>query len=403
MWLREMVPAAWVEAVDAGDAEVVRALAAGSEGAELHAAVAAEGWMTPTWPVAYGGRGLDDAAAAEVATVVRRWQIGHVNAAIGTAWIGPTLLEWGDEDQRRRYLPLIARNEELWCQLFSEPGAGSDLAAITTSVVPDGDRWIVNGQKVWTSRARLSRRGLLVARSDRTVPKHAGLTAFCLDMTSPGVEIRPLRQMTGDSEFFEVFLDNVSVPDADRIGPPGSGWAVCRSALARERVAGSGTGASPPGSVVGRSAAELLERWRGAAGPVMRQRLAAAWTEARVVELTNRRARPATAANGTNGSPGGSVPPAVTKVLQAEHTKRLQRLFIDLEGPSGVAWEEPDSWRRSNEWAFLRVQAKTIAGGTSEVLRSQIAERVLGLPREADPTRGVAWQDVAALYSGGRP
>lgn len=392
-WLRLAAPPEWVDAIDRGDADALRDIASGPDGSDLHTRAAAQGWMTPAWPAEYGGRGLGTEAAGAVGAVIRRWQIGHVNAAVGVAWIGPTILEWGTEEQRRRFLPPIARLDEQWCQMFSEPGAGSDLAAIATRAVRDGDRWVINGQKVWTSRAAISRRGLLIARTDPDVAKHAGLSAFCLDLTSPGVEVRPLRQMTGDAEFFEVFLDDVVVADDDVLGRPGDGWAVCRAALAKERVAGSGTGAAPPGSVVGRGVAELLDRHRGTCDAVTRQRLASIAIESRLVELNNARSM---ASAGTDRA----VPPAVTKVLQAEHTKRLQRLFVDLEGAAGIAWSEDDRWAASNRWAFLRVQAKTIAGGTSEVLRSQLAERTLGLPRDTDPTRGLPWREAVRLAAG---
>jgi alkylation response protein AidB-like acyl-CoA dehydrogenase len=219
------------------------------------------------------------------------------------------------------------------------------------------------------------------------------LTAFALDLELPGVTIRPIKQMTGDAEFFEVHLDDVAIADRDRIGEPGEGWSVCRTALSFERVAGSGVGASPPGSVVGRPIEDLVAHLRDELirpdRATERDRLLREWVSGRLIELLNLRVA-ATRAAGRPVGPEGSV----TKVLQAEHTKRLQQLFVDLAGMSGVAWELSDGWAAGNAWAFLRVQAKTIAGGTSEVLRNQLAERVLGLPREFDSSRILAWNEL---------
>ncbi len=389
-WLRAELPAEWISAVDGGDAAALERLSAGPDGDVALEAAAAAGWLVPDWPVEYGGRGLDGDGASAVKAMLRRWRVGDVRTAIGTAWVGPTVLQWGTDEQRRRYLPAIARAEELWCQLFSEPDAGSDLAALRTAARRDGSEWVITGTKLWTSRADISRRGLLIARSDASVPKHAGMTAFCLDLRLPGVTIRPIRQMTGDSEFFEIVLDDVRLGDGDRLGPEGGGWDVCRTALSFERVAGSGVGAAPPGSVVGRDVAQLLGRHGPGADRVARDRLVRMWMEATLIQLGNRRVAAGRQAGRVIG-PEGSV----TKVLQAEHTKRLQRLFVDLAGPAGVAWPDGDDWAMPNAWAFLRVQAKTIAGGTSEVLRNQLAERVLGLPRDDDPSRNVPFREAA--------
>lgn len=387
-WIRAHLPAEWIDAVDRGDRDTVERLSRGAQGEIAVRSAAAEGWLTPDWPVRYGGREVDPGAAAEVKALLRHWLIGDVRYAVGTGWVGPSILEWGTEAQCERWLPPIAAAEELWCQLFSEPEAGSDLASLRCDAtqLPDG-RWRLDGVKTWTSRAHLARHGLLITRSDTGVTKHRGMTAFGLDMTTPGVTIRPIRQMTGDAEFFETVIDGVIVDDDCRIGPIGSGWDVCKTALAFERVAGSGVGAAPPGSVVGRSIEELVDHVAGSLDIVARERVVDEWMVAAVVRVLNQRA----AARRSAGLPPGPEG-AVTKILQAEHSKRLQQLFVDLAGPSGVAWDGHDPWAESNEWAFLRVQAKTIAGGTSEVLRNQLAERVLGLPRDADPSIGVPWE-----------
>ena len=245
-WARTTLPVDWVAAVDRGDATAVEVIATGAVADAAIRAAAAGGWLTPDWPERYGGRGLDAGAASEVKALLRRWRVGDVRTAIGTSWIGPTILQWGTDAQRDRWLPPIAGATELWCQLFSEPEAGSDLAALRTAarLEPDGT-WRIDGSKMWTSRADIARRGLLIARCDSSVPKHRGMVAFGIDMTAPGVTIAPIRQMTGDAEFFEVVFDGLVLSDDDRIGEPGAGWDVCRTALSFERVAGSGVGAAP--------------------------------------------------------------------------------------------------------------------------------------------------------------
>ncbi|KAB2388724.1 acyl-CoA dehydrogenase family protein [Actinomadura montaniterrae] len=387
--LEERLPAGWAEAVRDGDTARVEEYAASEHGASAVRTVAENGWLTPEWPPEYGGRGLAADDAVEIRRELRRWLIGDVSSAIGTAWVGPTILRFGGAELKRRLLPSIARNEALWCQLFSEPEAGSDLAAVRTRAVREGDGWVLEGTKIWTSRADRASWGLALVRTDPDATKHAGLTCFCVDMSAPGVTISPIRQMTGDHEFFEVRLDRCAVPDAQRLGEPGTGWEVVRTVLSFERRAGSGVGAAPPGSVVGRGVDELIEHYRGRLDPVQADEAVQILIESRLVELNNRRMAVERAA--------GRVPPEgpFNKILQAEHTQRLQRAFVDFGGLGAVAHPSEDSWAGSNRWAFLRVQAKTIAGGTSEVLRNQVAERALGLPRDPDPSRSLPWKDVA--------
>src|SRR5205823_6721607 len=213
-------------------------------GRALLAALADGGWGVPTWPAAWGGRDATPEQAAIVAQELARFEVPDLYPfMVGLALVGPTLLAHGTPAQHARWLPTIASGAEIWCQLFSEPDAGSDLAALAARAVPDGDVWRVSGQKVWSSRAHYSRWGLLLARTDPAVPKHAGITAFALDMTVPGVEVRPLRQMNGDAHFNEVFMTDAPVADADRIGEVGDGWRVAITTLMHERGAlGPGTG-----------------------------------------------------------------------------------------------------------------------------------------------------------------
>jgi alkylation response protein AidB-like acyl-CoA dehydrogenase len=391
--LEAELPAAWRAAVRDGDAAALEEIARSGHGPPAVRTVAAHGWLTPEWPPEYGGRGLGPDEAVEIRRELRRWLIGDVSSAIGTAWVGPTILKFGGEALKRRLLPSIARNEALWCQLFSEPEAGSDLAAVRTKGARRGADWVLDGTKFWTSRANLASWGLALVRTDASVPKHAGLTCFCVDMSAPGVVISPIRQMTGDHEFYEVRLDGCVVPDELRLGDPGSGWEVVRTVLSFERRAGSGVGAAPPGSVVGRGVEDLMAAYGGRLDPVQADEAVQIYIESRLVELNNRRMAVERAA--------GRVPPEgpFNKILQAEHTKRLQQAFVDFGGLDAVAHAPGDTWSASNRWAFLRVQAKTIAGGTSEVLRNQVAERALGLPRDPDPGRSLPWQDTV---SGGK-
>ncbi|KRA25264.1 hypothetical protein ASD65_13165 [Microbacterium sp. Root61] len=391
--LSSALPVEWVRAVRTQDDEALADASADQQTARAAAAAAAvEGWLTPEWPRRYGGRELDADSAVHVRRTLARWRVGLVESAIGAGWLGPAILQFGNDDQRDRLLPRIARNEDLWCQLFSETEAGSDLASVRTTARRDGDSWVIDGGKIWTSRADLASWGLAVTRTDGSVRKHAGLTCFCIPMGAEGVEIRPIRQMTGDAEFFEVRLDGVRVPDSDRIGSEGQGWEIVRAVLAFERRAGSGAGAATPGSVVGRGVEQLLDRHLPTAGPWARTRLIDTWVEATLIGLNNER-NAALAAAGRELLGRGSP---VNKVLQAEHTKRLQALRMELGGLAAVAPGLEDEVAVRDQWAYLRAQPKTVAGGTSEVLRDQIAERGLGMPRSVDPSRRVAWDEFVS-------
>ncbi|MDQ6853523.1 MAG: acyl-CoA dehydrogenase family protein, partial [Actinomycetota bacterium] len=317
---------------------------------------------------------------------------------------GPTVMTWGGEEQKERLLRPLATNQEIWCQLFSEPGAGSDVAGLSTKAVRDGDEWIVNGQKVWTSLAHMAKWGMLIARTDPDVPKHTGMTYFVVDMQAPGVTVRPLVQITGDAEFNEVFFDDVRIPDSMRLGPVGDGWRVAVTTLMNERVSLSGAGSVSGDTIGGSPVSRLIEHHRGIADADARQRLAQAYIESRLIRLNNERAA-AKRKTGHEVGPEGSI----TKLMSAEFNQRLQKLAVDLEGIGGVAWEGGDTGQRGGRrptWladgadpgtlarGFLRAQANTIEGGTSDIMRNILGERVLGLPKEPDPSRDVPWKDV---------
>ncbi len=295
--------------------------------------------------------------------------------------VGEVLMTLGTAEQQQRLLPPLASRQAVWCQLFSEVGAGSDLASLACRAVRADDSWVVNGQKVWSSFAADASRGLLLARTDPSLPKQQGITAFALDMTTPGVLVRPLRQLTGDSQFCEVFLDDVVVPDGDRIGERNGGWAAAGIMLAAERNMLGGPGASPVARIGGIDVARLLELLPSAQ-PGVRDELLRFLVDERVISLLGRlvQHRPSHA--------------ALVKLAQAEHNQRLQALATNVVGPSAIAHEPHDDVAAGVAWGFLRSWANTIGGGTSEVMRNVIAERLLGLPREPDPYQGKAWNEI---------
>jgi alkylation response protein AidB-like acyl-CoA dehydrogenase len=405
-WLRGNLPPGWMDAVDAGDDEKVVALRRDLDYSEWCVRLGEAGYATPTWPKEYGaGLSLAPGEAKVVNEVLGHYRVPRPFNIIGIGMGGPTLIACGTDEQKQRLLRPLATNQEIWCQLFSEPGAGSDVAGLSTRAVRDGDEWVVNGQKVWTSLAHLAKWGMLLARTNPDVPKHRGLSYFVVDMQAPGVEVRPLVQITGDAEFNEVFFDSVRIPDSMRVGPEGDGWRVAITTLMNERVSLSGAGSVSGDTVGGSPLSRLLERHRGVTDPIDRQRLAQAYIESRLIRLNNERAAAKRKSGGEVG-PEGSI----TKLMSAEFNQRLQKLAIDLEGVGGVAWEgeaPPRGTQRGRPtWladgddratlarGFLRAQANTIEGGTSDIMRNILGERVLGLPKDPDVSRDVAWKDV---------
>src|SRR4051794_15335594 len=390
-WLRQNLPEGWAEGIEQGDAEKVREARRKINGAEFLERFGASGWAQPTWPKAYGGAGLETAQARIVQEITSQYQVPRSFNIIGLGMGAPTIMQWGSEELKRRYLPPMAQHREIWCQLFSEPGAGSDVAGLATRAVRDGDEWIVNGQKGWTTLAHIASFGLLVARTNPDAPKHTGLSYFIVDMHAPGVEVRPLKQITGDAEFNEVFFTDVRIHDSHRLGAEGDGWAVATTTLMNERVALSGGGSSGGENVGGGPVDGLVTfaKQNGAWDDAnIRQRLIQAVIEGRVLKITNYRAAAKRKAGAAG--PEGSV----TKLFQAEYNQRLQNLAVDILGARGMAWPANDSATNMRIRGFLRSRANTIEGGTSEVMRNILGDRVLGLPREPDASKGVPWKDV---------
>ena len=350
------------------------------------------------FPEGLGGLGLartlqsvvDDALEAAGAPDNAPRKIG-----IGLGMAAPTILQFGTEDQRRRFLRPLWTGEQVWCQLFSEPGAGSDLAALATRAVRDGDDWIVNGQKVWTSNAHNARWAIMVARTDPSVPKHAGLTYFVCDMTQPGVDVRPLRQITGEAEFNEVFLEDVRLPDDLRLGEVGAGWKVATFTLNNERVAIGGGGAPRESGMIG----VVADDWRRSPEkrtPDLHDELMRLWVEAEVSRLTGMRLAQKLAV----GVPGPEG--AARKLAFARLAQQLSGLELRLVGEDGLRYSDwtmvrPDIVEfngRDPGYRYLRAKGNSIEGGTSEILRNIIAERVLGLPSEPRTDKDVAWKDL---------
>jgi 3-oxochol-4-en-24-oyl-CoA dehydrogenase len=340
-------------------------------------AIAEAGLVVPHWPAPWG-LDADPIHQLIVDDELDRAGVRRPSNPIGIGWAGPTILAHGSDAQRERYLfPLLA-GEEVWCQLFSEPGAGSDLASLQTRAVRDGDEWVVNGSKIWTSGAQHSRFGILLARTDADASKHAGITYFVCPMDAPGIDIRPITEMTGGQTFNEVFLTDVRIPHENVVGDVHGGWALAKVTLANERVSLS-TGGVLWG--MGPTAADALA-WavgsprvdRGDA--VVRDRLAAMHVEATVLDLIRQRTL---AARVRGQAPGPEA--SVRKVLADEHGQHVMGLVADLRGAAATV--VPSSVQSAMwHWGLLFSPALTVGGGTGEVQRGIIGERVLGLPRE---------------------
>jgi alkylation response protein AidB-like acyl-CoA dehydrogenase len=350
------------------------------------------GLANVSFPVGFGGLGVAPGLQRLVTQRVVAAGGPFPTVSIGLGMGAPTVAAHGTDEQKRKWLRPLFTGEEIWCQLFSEPGAGSDVASLSTLAVRDGDEWIVNGQKVWTSLAHEARWGMLVARTDPDVPKHRGLTYFICDMHAPGVDVRPLRQMTGQAEFNEVYLTDVRIPDAHRIGDVGDGWRISLTTLMNERVAIGG------GSFARKSPIDwAIDAYREhGGGAVARDALLRMWVLAEVLRLTVRRA--GDLANVGTPGPEGSV----AKLLAAEYHKACFSLAMNLAGPDATLYpsgyqmdrsRDAYGYRSVQEW-FLRSRANSIEGGTSEVMRNILGERVLGLPGDVRVDKDLPWKDV---------
>lgn len=356
------------------------------------------GWVH--FPVGLGGLGISPKHQKLVNERVSK--AGGPNPMfqnpIGYGMCAPTVVAWGSEEQKQRYLRPLFTGEEVWCQLFSEPGAGSDFAGLAARGYQDGDSWVVNGQKVWTSLAHVSRWGLLVVRTDTEAVKHAGLTAFVVDMQAAGVEVRPLRQITGEAEFNEVYFTDTRIPDSEMLGRPGDGWRVSLTTLMNERVSIGGIIPARGSGVI----KDLVRVWDALPAErkdaATRDEVMKLWSRAEVLRLTNIRA----AQNRRMGDPGPEG--SIAKAASADLNKDVLSAAVTLMGPDGMlygdytmtqprfsAFSEGDG---SLQKSFLRSRANSIEGGTTEVMKNILGERVLGLPGDVRVDRDLPWSQV---------
>ncbi len=360
--------------------------------------LAEAGYMAPHWPAPYG-LGADPIHQIIIDEELVAAGVKRPDNPIGIGWAGPTLLYGGTPEQQRRHLLPLLSGEEFWCQLFSEPGAGSDLANLGTRAVCDGDEWVVNGSKIWTSGAQFAKFGILIARTQPELPKHRGVSYFICPMDTPGIEIRPIVEMTGGRTFNEVFFTDVRLPAGNLVGDEGEGWRLAKVTLGNERISLS-TGGVLWG--MGPTALDLLDaiRRRGpVTDPVMRQRVVDVYTEHVLLRLIRLRT---VSARLRGEQPGPEA--SIRKVLADEHGQHVMNLARDLIGASATI----DTWAASSSAArhtadlddpswlhgFLFAPALTVGGGTGEVQRNIIAERVLGLPHDTDAHAGLSWSEA---------
>ena len=359
------------------------------------------------FPEGYGGLGLTPKMNLVVHNeIAKHSKVMHLDPPVSVIGIGmgaPVLLTYGDEETKKALLPRIFTGEDIWCQMFSEPSAGSDVAGLATRAVRDGDDWVINGQKVWTTVAHVSKLGKLVARTNPHVPKHEGLSYFQVDMESPGVEVRPLYQITGEAEFNEVFFNDARIPHSRMFGKEGQGWRVAITTLMNERVAIGGGGSKKK---AGGGISQLMKVWadrnKSANSPakeaVLRDKVSQSYIEAELLRLTTIRA--SAAQKSGNPGPEGSV----CKLFQAESHKRMWETAIEVMGSDGLTFEAGYELRQAEQsmdtalarakYQFLRSRANSIEGGTSEIMRNILGERVLGLPGEPRVDKDLPWKDV---------
>jgi alkylation response protein AidB-like acyl-CoA dehydrogenase len=347
------------------------------------------GLVVPHWPKPWG-RDADPMMQLIIDDELKKAKVQRPINPIGTGHCGPILVKHGTDEQKKQYLPPMLSGEDIWCQLFSEPGAGSDLASVSTRAIRDGDHYIVNGQKIWTSLGHIAKFGILLARTNPDAPKHAGLSYFIIDMHSPGIDIRPIVEMTGMHMFNEVFFTDVSVPAENLIGEENRGWELARDTLENERVTLARAGAQWGWGPTADDLVALVRDKGGVTSPIMRQKLAQVWIEGEILRIYRLRMVAARVA--------GKLGPesSVAKALSDPHGQHIFRLARDLAGAEGLLKEvgplgaDPTWWGQG----FVFSPALTIGGGTSEVLRNVIGERILGLPREPDPDASRSWSET---------
>jgi len=326
-------------------------------------------WAGISWPKVYGGRGGTTMQASIFAQEQAQFELAAGLFMVAIDMVGPTIIAHGTEAQKERFLDAMLRGDHVWCQLFSEPGAGSDLAGLTTRAVRDGDEWVVNGQKVWTSHAHHSDWGMLLARTDPDEPKHRGISYFLADMRTPGIEVRPLRQITGTAHFNEVFLTDVRIPHENMVGPQGAGWNVTMTTLTAERGAIGGGGGVMGWADLG----ALIDAVADTGDPLVRQDLARAYTRYQLLRFLSYRLQTALS-QGVAPGPESSV----VKLLMSKHASLTGDLVESLLGADGML-----SHDRSR--GFLNQWTVKLGGGTDQIQRNIIGERVLGLPKEPRP------------------
>jgi len=341
-------------------------------------------WAGLTWPTLYGGRGLTSHHQGILNQEMARYHVTVGAFAVSIGMVGPTLIAHGTDEQKQRYLDPMLRGDELWCQLFSEPGAGSDLASLRTRAERHGDEWVITGQKVWTSGAHVADHGILLARTDADVPKHRGITYFIVDMSSPGVEVRPLRQIDGSAHFNEVFLTDVRIPDAHRVGECGEGWRVAQTTLGAERTLIGGGQRLGFGEIV-----ELARNHDRTTDPVIRHDLVRCWSRYEIARFLRYRVQTA-ASKGERPGPEASV----MKLALSRHLEANGDLVMAIEGPAALLYDRdaPDNgfWQIQ----FMGQWRSRIGGGTDQIQRNIVAERVLGLPPEPRPDKDMAFREL---------
>jgi alkylation response protein AidB-like acyl-CoA dehydrogenase len=331
------------------------------------------GWGAITWPEEYGGRGETSWHQSIFNQEMAKYDVSVGAFAVGIGMAGPTLIAHGSEEQKRRHLPAMLRGEEVWCQLFSEPDAGSDLAGLKCRAEHDGESFVVNGQKVWTSGAQHSDWAILIARTNPDMPKHKGITYFLVDMRSPGIEVRPLRQITGTAHFNEVFLTDVVIPTTNVVGEINGGWAVAHTTMSYERTLIGGAGQGIQIAQV----LDLARRCGKNADPLMRQQVAGFYTRAQLLRYMNYRVQTALS-KGRLPGPEAST----TKLFVSQHMGRSGELFMSLLGANGMLADDGALDDGFWETSFLNQWSSRLGGGTDNIQRNSLAERVLGLPRE---------------------